>query len=149
MDKFLKKLFKPEPKAIHVDQCAEHDLTINEAIILDTVGSERALNEFYSKLGAYGQRDGLLHECATIPNSCDHAEIAAVLACAKEAGSKDYEMYMKAKLAEKAYYKRMQATFGNTAKERVEAQKAKLADNARIQDALAQTTDAKSEGCCK
>ena len=125
---------------------------INEAIILDALnGDTKALNEFYSNLGRFGVRDGILNEsnelctklCELEKVSCP--ETAAVLACAKEKNCVDYILYTRCMCIMNKCLENMKADFHNIAKTRVEEQTKELIDNARVKDALDKTI----ESCCK
>jgi hypothetical protein len=144
---------KHESVGVHVEM-PSNDLLINEAVILDELGgSVKALNEFYSVLGAYGKRDGVLNESAAFDvklqsmNERGHGETTALLTVAHEAGSPKYDLYRKAFILMEAAVKEMEEEFGDDAKKRVDKAKDDVADNARVQDAIKKVKDSDKE--CK
>ena len=114
-------------------------------------GNIKALNEFYSYLGKFGLRDGVLNESTELDGKLDELckascpETAAILACAKEDNSVDFRLYNRCILIMKKCLENMQTSYGNIAKTRVIEQEKELTDNSRVQDALNKTI----ESCCK
>lgn len=125
----------------------ENNHIINEAVILDKLnGDTDALNKFFDTIGSYGARDNILSESANIDCCIGEfenghcAKLAALLAVAKESNSKDYELYTKALMLMKACIENMKNTFGNIAKERLDAQIAEVESNPRVVDAIESCT---------
>lgn len=131
-----------------IPQDPDHDKIINEAIILDSFnGNFNALHEFYSNIGKFGARDGILNEAAeeTIKintvTADSTADTASVLASAKEANDSDYDLYTKCILLMQKCMDNMKSKYGNIAEKRVEEQKQVLKDNPRVQDAIEKTEE--------
>ena len=121
----------------------DNNKIINEAIILDELGgSKSALLEFYSNLGTFGVRDGVLNESAAIDiklsafNECAVAETSAILAVAKESDDEDYALYNKAMLLMSQAMDNMKAKYEATAQTRLLKQTAEVQGNSRIQSAV-------------
>lgn len=121
-------------------ECAENNYIINECIVLDMLGGDtKKLNNLYESVGAYANRDGILAETADPQVECGDItapEAAAILAVAKESGSKDFELYNKAIMLMHETMNRMKCQYGNIANERLNAQKAAVMNNARIMSAV-------------
>lgn len=121
----------------------DNNQIINEAIILDKLnGDTKALVEFYSNLGSFGARDGILNESASISlklntiTECNMAQMAATLATAKEANAEEYNTYVKAVMLMNECIEKMCSSYGNIAKERLDTQKVAVESNPRIADAI-------------
>ena len=149
MNDFINDLFVDTSKATGVNIVdTENNYVINEAIILDMLdGDKNKLKAFFESIGQYGARDKILSESANLDccistlgdNKC--ANCASVLAVAKESGSKDYELYIKAILLMKQCMENMKSQFGDIAEKRLAVQKAEVEANPRVIDAV--------EACCK
>lgn len=116
---------------------------INECIILDMLnGDNSKFDTVVESVGAFASRDGILAEsacCGTCVSECNNMttpEASSILAVAKEAGSKDYELYTKALMLMHETMERMKSQYSNIANKRLEAQKAEVMNNARIMSAV-------------
>lgn len=144
MGKFMENLFSDTTAVTGVSMPNdENNHIINESIIFDMLGKDtKKLSAFFEAVGKFGARDNILNEDASIDNAtnsfdnCDCADSASVLACAKEAGSIDYDLYIKSIMLMQECMKRMRSTFGDVAKSRLEAQKAQVESNPRVMDAV-------------
>ena len=151
MSDFMKGLFPDTSKETGVNlENNENNLIINEAVILDMVnGDTKALTAILESVGKFAARDGILAEnasfdCASAAfNNTPCSKCAAVLAVAKEAGSKDYDLYIKAIMLMKACMCNMKNQFGDIANKRLEAQKADVTGNVRVMEAINS-----AEACC-
>ena len=85
--------------------------------------------------------DAVFSAVGTPPDEDGSADLQYVLAVAKESGSKDYDLYMKAILLMKQCMENMKSQFGDIAEKRLAVQKAEVEANPRVIDAV--------EACCK
>ena len=105
-------------------------------------GDTKKLNALFESVGKYGVRDGILAEDANIDcftgalDNVPGPECTAVLAVAKESGSKDYDLYCKAIMLMKHCMHNMKATYGDIAKKRLAAQTAEITANPRIMTSI-------------
>lgn len=151
MSDFMKGLFPDTSKETGVNlENTENNLIINEAVVLDMVGGDtKAFNTILESVGKFAARDGILAEDANF--DCANAafanstcsDCAAILTVAKEAGSKDYDLYIKALMLMKACLKNMKNQFSDIANKRLEAQKADVTGNVRVMEAVNS-----AESCC-
>lgn len=138
----LNEMFTDNSTGISLSD-TKNNMIINEAVIYDKLDGDIAkLKTVVESVGKYAARDGILTESCNLDTAvgtfCDMkcADSAAILASAKEAGSKDYDLYIKAIMLQKACMDRMKQSFGNIANQRVEAQKAEVEANPRIMTAI-------------
>ena len=143
---FTKGLFPNSVPGFNL-QDNENNKIINESIVLDTLGSQKALLEFYNNLGKFGARDGLLNECAATDiklscmNDCNASDASCILASAKEANDQDYDIYIKCIMLMGKCMENMKNKYSNIAKDRLCAQKSEVESNPRIQDAIVKTQE--------
>lgn len=149
-DNFTKGLFPTSYMTGFNIPDEDNNKIINESIILDTLGNKSALLEFYSHIGKFGHRDGVLNESAATDISlesfddCCTGDCASLLAVAKESNDDDYKTYTKCIMLMQKCMENMKNKYGKIANDRLETQKAVVENNPRIQDAIEKT----QESCC-
>lgn len=146
MDKLINDMFaRTSGKGISIKDVNNNHI-INEAIILDMVGDKKALGEVFDKLGKFASRDGLLSESADFDcklDAFDKPEFgtnACVLACAKEAGDEDYDLYMKSLMLAKTTMEKLCAKYGEVANKRHDEHEIEIKENPRVIDAIENVT---------
>lgn len=150
MDKdFMTGLFADTSKetGVNIENDANNHI-INECVILDMLdGDTNKLKTVLESVGAYAARDNILSESANVDccisafNNVPAPDVAAILAVAKESGSKDYELYTKSLMLMKQCMTNMKATYSDIAKKRLDVQKAEVMANPRVMSAV--------EACCQ
>lgn len=144
MSQFMDGLFPDTSKETGINlENADNNHIINESVILDMLGGDtEKLNTLFESVGKFGVRDGILAEDANIDcftsslNNVPCPCTTAVLAVAKESGSKDYELYCKAIMLMKQCMANMKATYGDIAKKRLDAQRDEVTASPRIMSAI-------------
>lgn len=149
MSDFMNGLFPDVSKETGVNlENADNNHIINESVILDMLGGDTdKLKTLFESVGKFGARDGILAEDANVDcciasfENIPCPDATAVLAVAKESGSKDYELYVKALMLMKHCMNNMKASYGDIAKKRLEVQRAEVTNNPRIMSGV--------EACCQ
>jgi len=103
MENIMETLFNESQSGI-IPESDHNNHIITEAVILDMLdGNKESLAKVYSSIGKYAVRDNLLEDAQLLDapekalcRTDNHANRAAILACAKEANDPDYETYCKA-----------------------------------------------------
>lgn len=116
---------------------------IREAIIYDDLGCSSELFENFGRaIGNFGVRDNLLTENAafdiksSIFKDLSLTETTSILAIAKEANNKNWELFNKAMVLAEAAFDAMEKEFSEDAADRVKRLSYELANNPRITEAV-------------
>lgn len=142
----IEKLFCETSSIFTTGETDYHNHIINECIIAEAVGNDKnAFNTIINECGRFAARDNLLEEscqidcCVDDIEKCQPSEYAAILACAKENGDPDYDIFIKAQMLAKHQMCKLKEKYNDCANDRVNGCKDDLFSNDRVSNTIVNT----------